>query len=132
MPIAPLTLDATARSPAVTLDPAKGTLTLSGESYPEDASAFFGPIFQAVEAYLEASPSAPFTVEMRLIYFNSSSAKALMNLFQMLEEAAQDAHAVTVNWYFDPDDDMMEEMGEDFSEDFEHAQFHLKPEATAA
>jgi hypothetical protein len=67
-------------------------------------------------------------VDIGMIYFNSSSAKAIMNLFQLLEEAAEDSIDVTVNWYFDPDDDMMEEMGEDFAADFEAVTFNLKPE----
>lgn len=127
-----LLIEATARSPEVRLDTNTGNLSMSGESYPEDASAFFGPVFQAVSEYVSPSNGQSLTVEMRFIYFNSSSAKAIMNLFQMLEEAAEGGTVIVINWYFDPDDDMMEEMGEDFSEDFEHASFNLKPETEAA
>ncbi|CTQ66644.1 DUF1987 domain-containing protein [Roseibium alexandrii] len=127
-----LKIEATSRSPEVHLDAANGTLSMSGESYPEDASAFFGPVFQAVAEHVAASDGQALTVEMRFIYFNSSSAKAIMNLFQMLEEAAEDGKTITINWYFDPEDDMMEEMGEDFAEDFEHATFNLKPETEDA
>ncbi|WP_420338063.1 DUF1987 domain-containing protein [Roseibium sp.] len=127
-----LKIEATSRSPEVNLDAANGTLSMSGESYPEDASAFFGPVFQAVAEHVAASEGQALTVDMRFIYFNSSSAKAIMNLFQMLEEAAEDGKTITINWYFDPEDDMMEEMGEDFAEDFEHATFNLKPETEDA
>ena len=87
---------------------------------------------QAVAEHVAASEGQALTVDMRFIYFNSSSAKAIMNLFQMLEEAAEDGKTITINWYFDPEDDMMEEMGEDFAEDFEHATFNLKPETEDA
>jgi hypothetical protein len=127
-----LKIEATSRSPEVHLDAANGALSMSGESYPEDASAFFGPVFQAVAEHVAASEGQALTVDMRFIYFNSSSAKAIMNLFQMLEEAAEDGKTITINWYFDPEDDMMEEMGEDFAEDFEHATFNLKPETEDA
>ena len=66
-------------------------------------------------------------VDVAMVYFNSSSAKALMNLFQLLEKAAEAGRAVSVRWFFDPDDDMMEELGEDFAEDFVHASFSLEP-----
>ncbi|WP_428526534.1 DUF1987 domain-containing protein [Roseibium sp.] len=127
-----LKIEATTRSPEVHLDATNGTLSMSGESYPEDASAFFGPVFQAVAEHVAASEGQALTVDMRFIYFNSSSAKAIMNLFQMLEEAAEDGKTITINWYFDPEDDMMEEMGEDFAEDFEHATFNLRPETEDA
>ncbi|WP_247653700.1 DUF1987 domain-containing protein [Labrenzia sp. PHM005] len=131
MTMTPLDIEATVRSPEIRLDLNAGHLSISGESYPEDASAFFGPILKAVAGFIGATHDQTLTVEMKLIYFNSSSAKAIMNLFQLLEEAAENGKNIVINWYFDPEDDMMEEMGEDFSEDFEHASFHLKPEASA-
>lgn len=115
-------LPATDRSPAVRFDPAAGALALSGESYPEDAAAFFGPILHGLRAFLQMEgPSV--TVDIALIYFNSSSAKALMNIFQMLEEAAANGRAVTVNWHFAPDDETMEEFGEDFASDLDAIDF---------
>ncbi|WP_422375757.1 DUF1987 domain-containing protein [Roseibium sp.] len=128
----PLYIDETPRSPRVELDPDTGHLALTGESYPEDASAFYGPILQNVASYLATTTDAPLTVDMRFIYFNSSSAKAIMNLFQMLEENAEGGRPVTVNWFYDPDDDLMAEMGEDFAEDFRHASFYLKPDTEVA
>ncbi|GAA0783185.1 DUF1987 domain-containing protein [Roseibium denhamense] len=129
---APYTVEATPRSPEIHLDPTSRTLGISGESYPEDASAFYGPVFQEVKGFLNARKGELFTANIRFVYFNSSSAKAIMNLFQMLEEAAEGGHSIVINWYYDPDDDMMEEMGEDFAEDFEHATFNLTPEGTVA
>jgi len=128
----PLYIDETPRSPRVELDPAVGHLSLSGESYPEDASAFYGPILQNVAQYLQTTTDAPLTVDVRFIYFNSSSAKAIMNLFQMLEVNAENGRRVTVNWFYDPEDDLMAEMGEDFAEDFLHASFFLKPDPEVA
>ncbi|MTI42402.1 uncharacterized protein DUF1987 [Roseibium hamelinense] len=126
-----LNIDQTPRSPKVSFDPATGTLEVSGESYPEDASLFYGPILKTLKGWLSDEDGPSVTVDIRLIYFNSSSAKAIMNMFQMLEEAAEDGRSVTVNWHYDADDDAMEEMGEDFSEDFESATFNLKPDLTA-
>lgn len=128
----PLYIDETPRSPRVELDPAVGHLSFSGESYPEDASAFYGPILQNVAQYLSSTTDAPLTVDVRFIYFNSSSAKAIMNLFQMLEVNAENGRRVTVNWFYDPEDDLMAEMGEDFAEDFQHASFFLKPDTEVA
>ena len=113
------------RSPAVDFDPSIGRMSIRGESYPEDASRVFAPIFAAIESYLEAGSARGLHLDMELIYFNSSSAKALMNLFVMLDQAAAEGGPVTVDWRYAPDDDTMREFGEDFSEDLEHVVFNL-------
>jgi hypothetical protein len=120
-----LHIEAGDRSPAVEFDQAAGRMSIRGESYPEDASRVFAPIFGALEAYLADGSGRALHVDMELIYFNSSSAKALMNLFVMLDRAAANGTGVTVDWRYAPEDDTMREFGEDFSEDLEHVIFNL-------
>lgn len=120
-----LTVAATERSPEISFDFAQGVLKLKGESYPEDASAVFGPIFAALHRFLSETALVDIRVEIELIYFNSSSAKALMNIFQMLERAAEEGRSITVDWIFAPEDETMREFGEDFREDLRHVAFNL-------
>lgn len=115
----------TERAPEVDFDFAAGRFVLRGESYPEDAAAFFGPLLQALRGYLDEPRSDPITFEVALAYFNSSSAKALMNLFMPLEDAAAAGRPVAIRWLFAPDDDVIQEAGEDFAADFEHARFDM-------
>ncbi len=49
-----------------------------------------------------------------------------MGLFDSLDETAGNGNDVTVIWVHEIDDDNMEEMGEEFGEDLEHAKFELK------
>jgi hypothetical protein len=127
-----LKIAATERSPEVDFDFQRGILRLKGESYPEDASIVFGPVFAALERFLADAGNREVLVEFDLTYFNSSSAKALMNMFQMLDNAAASGARVTISWHFSPDDDTMKEFGEDFSEDLEHVVFNLVTVETAA
>ncbi|NFV78734.1 DUF1987 domain-containing protein [Magnetospirillum aberrantis] len=120
-----LMIAATERSPEVEFDFAAGRLSLKGESYPEDASTVFGPIFAALERFLEQVEGRDVRFDFNLIYFNSSSAKALMNMFQLLDGAAERGVKIEVNWFYAPDDETMQEFGEDFSEDLEHVTFNL-------
>ncbi|HLO77965.1 MAG TPA: DUF1987 domain-containing protein [Magnetospirillum sp.] len=120
-----LMIAATERSPEVDFDFATGRLSLKGESYPEDASAVFGPIFAALERFLGDAAGKDVQFDFDLIYFNSSSAKALMNMFQLLDAAAGRGIKVVVNWHYAADDETMQEFGEDFSEDLEHVTFNL-------
>lgn len=118
-------IEETERTPYVEFDFSTGSLVMKGESYPEDAAAFFGPILQALRKFTETGSSQTVVFNLELNYFNSSSAKAIMNMFLLLEKAAQQDRSVTINWWYHEDDDTMQESGEDFSEDFEKAVFNL-------
>lgn len=111
-----LQLDATSRTPAVTLDPSAGRLVLTGESYPEDVTSFYATLTSAISAYLDDGPGNLLT-EIRLTYFNSSSARALMELLEQLDEAAGNGAQITIDWYCDPDDDITREFAEDIASD---------------
>ncbi len=118
--------EATERTPAVMFDFENGVFSFKGESYPEDASAFFGPLHKAMDEFLDGSFEGEIVFNVEFEYFNSSSAKVLMNLFQLLEDAAESKGKNTViNWYYNEDDETMQEFGEDFASDMEHTAFNL-------
>ncbi|WP_298372488.1 DUF1987 domain-containing protein [Azospirillum sp.] len=121
-----LNIPATGRTPGVAFDFAAGHLRLSGESYPDDVANFFGPVFTALRAYLAESDDRPIRFDMELLYFNSSSAKVLMNIFQMLEAVAKLGRPVSVIWSYEENDESMRELGEDFAEDLRHVAFSLR------
>ncbi|AWK88011.1 Fe-S oxidoreductase [Azospirillum thermophilum] len=121
-----LKIAATGRTPEVDFDFPNGVLRLAGESYPDDVATFFGPLLTALRSFLAESPATPLRFDMELLYFNSSSAKALMNILQMLETAARGGRPVTVAWCYEEDDESMRELGEDFAEDLDSVSFLLK------
>ena len=118
-------IEETERSPEIDFDFRNNVFSLRGESYPEDVPAFYGPHVGALDRHLEAMENGQVEFNFELIYFNSSSAKVVMRLFDMLEEAAGQGVDVTINWRYDADDDNMEELGEEFGEDLENATFNL-------
>jgi len=126
-----ISINPTDRSPRVDFDFAQGIFRLEGESYPEDSASFFAPLLQQLRDFLESDAPQPVAFDLAMTYFNSSSAKALMNMFQLLEDAAARGRGVVVNWHFHPDDDTMEEFGEDFGLDFQKAEFRMCPTAAA-
>jgi len=117
---------ATTRTPAVTFDFTQHHLKIKGESYPEDVTEFYGPVFTALDNYLSKLGKGSCRFDFELIYVNSSSAKAVMMLMDKLEAAAKKGAAVEVYWYYDKEDDTMQELGEEFGEDLENAKFHLE------
>ncbi len=118
-------IEATDRSPGIDFDFAKNIFVIRGESYPEDVTAFYGEIISSLSNHLAGMDGGEVQFDFELIYFNSSTAKVLMGLFDMLEEIAEGGLAVTVNWHFDEEDDTMEELGEEFAEDLESASFNM-------
>ncbi|WP_348981153.1 DUF1987 domain-containing protein [Azospirillum sp. TSH100] len=121
-----LIIPATGRTPGVSFDFAGGHLRMTGESYPDDVAGFFGPVFEALRAFLDRPDGGPIRFDMELLYFNSSSAKALMNIFQMLETVARGGRPVTLTWCVEENDDSMRELGDDFAEDLRHVVFRMR------
>ncbi|HAT49414.1 MAG: DUF1987 domain-containing protein [Nitrospirae bacterium] len=120
-------IDRTERSPEVDFNFGNNVFSLRGESYPEDVPAFFGPYISALETHLGGLNSGNVAFNFEMTYFNSTSAKVVMKLFDLLEKTAEKGVAVTVNWLFDAEDDNMEELGEEFGEDLKIATFNLVP-----
>jgi hypothetical protein len=123
-----LVIPAAARTPAIHFDFSSNHLKVSGESYPEDVTEFYKPVFSALDAYLATLGSGSCRVDFELIYINSSSAKAIMMLMDKLDAAANGA-SVDIYWFYDVEDDTMQELGEEFGEDLESARFHLEMKA---
>lgn len=121
-----LVIPATARTPAVNFDFARHHLKLAGESYPEDVTEFYNPVFAALDDYLQTLGHGKCRFDFELIYLNSSSAKAIMMLMDKLDAAAANGAKIDVFWFYDAEDDTMQELGEEFGEDLANAEFHLE------
>ena len=122
-----LHISAAQRTPELYFNFETNTFLLRGESYPEDVKDFYGPPIMQLEAHLEGLEGAQVRFTFEFVYLNSSTARVVMNLFDLLDSTAERGNAVTINWAFEPDDDNMEELGEEFGEDLEHATFTLLP-----
>lgn len=122
-------IEATAISPEVDFKFDSHQLTLRGESYPENAAAFYAPITQQLRSYLASLQGNTVTVDIALAYFNSSSTKMLFSIFDALDESARQGNSIRVNWYFDEEDETIFEFGEELKADFEAIEFNDCPVA---
>lgn len=113
-----LFLCGTASCPEVDFRFSEHTLILRGESYPENAAAFYGPLIERLKDYLGQLQDAEVTFEIALRYFNSSSTKILFNLFGMLAESTRAGNFIVVRWHYDEEDDNMIEFGQELKADF--------------
>jgi hypothetical protein len=60
------------------------------------------------------------------IWRTSLHRKAIMMLMDKLRAAAANGASVDIYWFYDVEDDTMQELGEEFGEDLESARFHLE------
>lgn len=108
-----LVIDGSAKTPSIDFNFETGTLALKGRSIPENSIEFYKPLNDWLDMYAGA-PKENTTVDVRLEYFNTSSSKCILDFFKRLEKVNQGSSVVHVNWYFETDDEDMEEAGEDY------------------
>jgi len=121
-----LSIEETKSSPEVLLDPINHVHLIKGESYPENSTEFYRKIFDWLEEYvttLDANQEVIFKVELN--YFNSSSSKVLMDIFDIFEDACESGKSVVIHWVYDQDNDAILEYGEEFAEDYEYLVFEF-------
>lgn len=122
-----LEIPATKYTPEIHFDSTENFLLFKGESYPENTADFFGPVISWLSEYLQKVGTQEVRVDVELSYFNSSSSKVLLNIFDMFEEAAHGGKKITINWIYDEEDEDNQEFGEEFQEDLQSLTFNLVP-----
>lgn len=106
-------INPTKTTPAVLLDPHKGVFKLYGRSSPENSIDFYYPVKSTLSTDLR---SKSLDVNIRLDYFNTSSSKCLYDLFRVIKKLRENGTEVRILWYYQPDDEDMLEVGEDYSD----------------
>ncbi len=111
-----LDIQGTSSTPSVTTEWEAGVLRMSGDSYPENSFEFFGDIIGWVERFLKES-DRPLRLELRLAYMNTSSVRAMLDIFDLLEEAHGGGREVRTDWYYDPRNERVASLADEFRED---------------
>jgi len=106
-----LKIEATAKTPKLKVIPSKGLIHVSGISIPEDPKSFYAPFHDAINDYIKA-PIDKTLVEFKLEYFNTSTTLIIRNIIRKLKEL-NTLTDLKICWYFEEDDEDMEEVGEE-------------------
>jgi len=117
-----LIINHTKTTPEINFDCNNHILSITGKSYPENISEFYGTIFVWLEEYLEFIVNQNVTVNIDLTYFNSTSSKVFMDLFDLLDEAVNDGKNISINWFYDEENPGTLEFGEEFKNNLESIQ----------
>ncbi|HWG84511.1 MAG TPA: biofilm regulation phosphoprotein SiaC [Deinococcales bacterium] len=111
-----LALIATASTPSVHTSREEGVLEMRGDSYPENTFEFYAPVVAWITDYLRQS-DGPLRLRLHLLYLNTSSVKAMMDIFDLLEDAHGSGRPVEVRWYYDGENERIAELAGEFRED---------------
>lgn len=106
-------IDPTNKTPRIELDHEAGLLKIEGRSIPENSFEFYKPVMSWLDEYSK-SPNASTLCTFKFEYFNTSSSKCILDIFRKLEQIHQSGSAVVISWYYDEDDEDMQETGEDY------------------
>ena len=118
-----LLIDPSDFSPRVVFDPVKNQFEISGESRPENTSKFYVPLLDWLTQYQsvlywekDKVANIPAKVfEFKFDYFNSTSAKFIMDVLMQLDKMTQEGYPIKARWFYDKRDEDMKESGEEFS-----------------
>jgi hypothetical protein len=108
-------IKATRNTPAVCFDPAVPSFTVAGNSIPENAGEFYGPIIEQLRQQIPAMTDGTSFV-FCLPYFNSSSLKAIYLLLNEIKVGMDQGKRFEVIWHMEEEDDFMSDAAETFSE----------------
>jgi len=104
-----LIIEKTSDTPSVILDYDAGKIEISERSLPENAIDFYAPIIDWFNNYSE-KPNNETIVDIKLEYFNTSSAKQIAKILLILQKLSE-TNNVLIKWYYSVNDSDMHSSG---------------------
>ena len=121
-----LYISPTITSPEINLSPEENIFSISGISSPEDVRRIYYPVFEWIKEFTDElisgknnntiyNEDSPFRLRIDLMYFNSSSAKFLFDIFVELKRLGPARIPYDIEWLYDKEDTDLREAGEDIA-----------------
>jgi hypothetical protein len=119
-----LMIEPTDFTPKVIFSAEDHMFEISGFSRPEDVPFFYLPLIDWMNKYVaeriagrhdKYQFSETLRFVFRLTYFNSSSAKMILQILEQLKVLESENIPVQIEWYYDDGDDQILEDGEDLA-----------------
>lgn len=119
-----LYISPTSNSPEIHFSPEENIFLIRGSSSPENVRGLYYPVIKWIATFIDEilavgsnnySSENPFKFQVDLIYFNSSSAKFLHDIFLELKKLSSSGVTVVVEWFYKEDDIDMKEAGSEIA-----------------
>jgi hypothetical protein len=108
-----LEIEKKANTPSVSFNPDSGHLKIEGRSIPENPGEFYDTLIDWVKEYF-TNPKNSTVFDLNLEYVNSGSSKYLLGLFKVIKEESTKGNIVSINWYYEEDDEAILSLGEHY------------------
>lgn len=102
-------------TPLIYFDPNRGLLELRGKSSPENSIQFYSNLIKDLEEF-GRNGKQNLIANFKFEYFNTSSSKCLFDIFRKLNIVKENGFDLSINWYYEEDDEDMLEAGEDYAD----------------
>lgn len=100
--------------PEIVFEEMQGTISIKGRSISHEVDEFFDVFLPYLKENLQKNPM-DITVDIDLEYFNTKSARLLLEFFKIIESDVYDKKFnATINWHMDYNDDDIMEAAEDY------------------
>jgi len=108
-----LDIERKSNTPAVLFDPESGHMKIEGRSIPENPGDFYDELIEWIREYFK-TPKTDTIFDLNLEYVNSGSSKYLLGFFKVIKEETHKGNKITVNWYYEEDDEAIQSLGEHY------------------
>jgi hypothetical protein len=102
-----LNLEETHCTPKINLDWKNGILRFHGRFIPFDGYYFYSPIIDWIKEYAK-NPQRTTVVKIFIDTISTSSAKSMMLILRSLSKIQQEGNSVSVEWYYDDGDELVD------------------------
>ncbi len=118
-----LAIKETGFTPSVKILGDEHRIVISGQSRLEDPAPFYEELIEVLDKNINDFKTS-LSIDFFLSYINSSSSKWLFHILKGIQNKFAGKKLITINWYYDPDDESMLEAGEVF-QSLLHIPFNL-------
>lgn len=119
-----VTIEKTDTTPYISIDIENSIIDIFGKSFPENAYSFYEPVLNNFKEIFSNDINIKINIE--LLYLNSSSLKIFFDIFDIWENNILTKNSnIEIFWIYDVENDIAQEMGEDFIEDFKDLNISL-------
>lgn len=110
-----LAIKETQSTPSVTVLATEHRIVVSGPSRLDDPTAFYEEFAGILKESIKSFKTFAY-LDFHISYINSSSSKWLLHVLKDLQLKYEGKKLVTINWFYDADDESMLEAGEVYQE----------------
>lgn len=110
-----LTIEARKSSPFIQIDPLQRSITINGMSSDENSLE----LYKKVISYMDdcsANSNSIIHAEINFKYFNTSSAKCILDILERISREQDNGSNVKITWFYEDDDDEMLDAIRNYSE----------------